>query len=115
MPLANLFVGSLYQRNYNGTAWSQPGGPGTTVFPQQQINVPFAAYPVPGQVWMENSGLWNSPCGHWFNAPRIQMDHDDMLGQSAALVLCPLCSYIIRIIEPFSAIDDVISNPVIIP
>lgn len=115
MPLANLFVGTLYIPDYHGVAWSQPGGPGTQVLPQQQINTPFSNYPVVGQVWAENSGLWNSPCGHWFNCPLIMMAHDDMLESSAALVLCPLCSYLIRIIEPFNAIDDVIANPIVIP
>lgn len=115
MPLANLFVGSLYIQNYNGTAWSQPGGPGTTVYPQQQIGTNYAAYPVVGQIWAENSGLWVAGCGHWFDCVRVFHDYDNMLESSAAVICCPLCSFLIRLIEPYDQIYNVNDNMIIIP
>jgi hypothetical protein len=71
-----IVVGTLYNPKQSGIAWSQPGGPGTTVFPQEQVNVPFAAYPTGGQLWAENSGIWVAGCGHWQNEPMIWQDFD---------------------------------------
>jgi hypothetical protein len=108
-------IGTLYVRNWGGTNWTQPGGPGTTVFPQEAVNVPFSAYPVPGQVISETSGLWVLGCGHWENAMRIFMDYDPMTGLSAAILTCGLCTYIQNIIEPYNAIFNPVQYPILIP
>jgi hypothetical protein len=71
-----IVIGTLYNPRQSDIAWSQPGGPGTTVFPQEQVNVPFTAYPTGGQLWAENSGIWVAGCGHWQNEPMIWQDFD---------------------------------------
>lgn len=96
-------------------AWSQPGGPNTQVLPQQKIGVNYTDYPVVGQIWAENSGLWVFGCGHWANLPAIFMDYDNMLESSAAVVCCPLCSFLQRLIEPFPEIFDPNQNLIVIP
>lgn len=72
--MSAIIIGSLYNPRQSGIPWSQPNGPGTTVYPQQQIGTPFTAYPVSGWVWAENSGIWVSGCGHWQNEPMIFQD-----------------------------------------
>lgn len=114
MPLANLFLGTLYDPTHNGVNWSQPGGPGTPVFPQQQVATPFLAYPVVGQVWAENSGLWSVGCGHWVNLPEVIRAFDNESGESAALICCPMCSFIQSIIEPYQDALDATLNPILI-
>ncbi len=79
-------LGTQYNSRQSNIPWSQPGGPGTLVFPQQQINVPWGppnpaegwpnGYPVPGQFFIESSGLFVAGCGHWQDAPRIFIDQD---------------------------------------
>lgn len=94
MPFANLPpVGTQYNPRFNNIKWSQPGGPGTLVFPQQQ-NGPFTNYPVPGQFFIELSGLFVAGCGHWMNLPRVFNDHDNMLDEDVVAVCCELCTYI---------------------
>jgi len=71
-----IVIGTLYEQNWGNIPWSQPAGPYTTVYPQEQINVPFAAYPVQGMIWAENSGLWVCGCSHFVNEPMIFFDPD---------------------------------------
>jgi hypothetical protein len=108
-------IGTLAVANWNGIAWSQPGGAGTTVYPQEQVNVPFTAYPVGGQIWAENSGLWVLGCGHWQNAVLILRSYDPVNQVSAALICCALCTFVQRIQEPYESIENPLLFPVIIP
>jgi hypothetical protein len=73
------------------TVWTQPGGPGTMVFPQEQ----------PG----ERVGLWSLGCGHWTNHGEVVQESNGAGGQ-VAYVLCPLCSYIDKLYNPASLLDD---------
>jgi hypothetical protein len=68
--------------------FTQPGGPGTATFPQQQ----------PGEM----IGLFVAGCGHWFNNWDVisaTVDCDEV-----AVMRCPLCQYVQRIIDPYSDI-----------
>jgi hypothetical protein len=76
-------LGTQYNPNQSGIPWTQPGGPGTLVYPQQQINVPWANYPVPGQFFIESSGLFVAGCGHWQDFPHIIID------QNATIISLP--------------------------
>lgn len=83
--MALYILGTQYNPNQSGVPWTQPGGPGTLVYPQQQINVvwgPPNGYPVPGQFFIESSGLFVAGCGHWQDYPRIFVDQ-------SAIVLSP--------------------------
>jgi len=116
MPAGNLPPqGTLYIKNFGGTRWSQPNGPNTTVFPQQQVNQPFLAYPTSGQIWAENSGLWVCGCGHWQNCITIFRDYDNVQQISVAVIACSLCSFIQRYQSPYESITDPMRFPVIIP
>jgi hypothetical protein len=79
-------VGTLYNPSLNGIQWSQPV-PGSPVFPQQQINVPYGA-PAIALFMIEASGLFVAGCGHWCDAPRVFID------SGLAVICCPLCSFI---------------------
>jgi hypothetical protein len=74
--LGVIIVGTLYRQNWGGINFTQPGGPYSTVFPQEQINVPFIAYPTGGQLWAENSSMWVCGCGHWVSEPMVFQDFD---------------------------------------
>jgi hypothetical protein len=75
-----ILIGTLYNPRQSNIPWSQPGGPGTIVFPQEAINIPFAAYPVAGIPWAENSGLWQVSCGHSVNEAMILQDGNGFVG-----------------------------------
>lgn len=113
MGLRNIFPGTLWEPNFNGVAWEQPGGAGTLVFPQQQSGE-FLAYPVPGQLWLEQTGLFVAGCGHWQDYPRIQRAYDEMLDTSVALVICALCSYIQYSVAPYDLIYNVEQFPIVL-
>jgi hypothetical protein len=111
-------IGTLYDPKWNNIAWSQPGGAGTKVFPAEAINIPWGppnGYPVVGQIFSENSGLWTTGCQHWFNALMIFRGFDVSTGKSAAIACCPLCSFVCNILEPYESITDPMRFPVIIP
>lgn len=91
-------LGTLYKNPLrNGTLyWTQPGGPGTEVLPQQ----------APG----EQIALFSFGCGHWFNNMEVVQESDGMGGEVAYLI-CPLCSYIQRAIDPASDIYEFGNEP----
>lgn len=121
MPVSQASVGLQLYPQYNGIAWSQPGGKGTQVFPAQARNAPFTAFPVPGQVIDEvGMSLWNVwGCGHGSDVLRLFKDFDNVAGVSAGCVCCPICSYIQFLIEPYenatSSIASWTNFPIIIP
>ena len=107
-------LGTFYIKNYNGIAWTQPGGPNTVVYPQQD-NGPFTAYPVPGQFFAESGqALWRGPCGHGWDSFQIWFDYDDSTHMSVAIVACPICSITLNYIEPASRAYDVMQFPIIV-
>ena len=100
-------IGTLYNTGLvNGLlVWTQPGGPGSIVQPQPpQINPPptwknsnwLPAYPY---VYI---GLLSWPCGHWTNTCEIYQEFDPVNEVEAALLCCPVCSFIVQIVEPAS-------------
>jgi hypothetical protein len=95
-------------------AWSQPDGANTTVYPTENTG-PFTAYPVPGQMFAENSGMWFFGCGHSVMLPLVFRDYDNMLGESVAVICCPMCTFIQRYQSPYESIQDPFNFPIIIP
>ena len=100
-------VGTLRNGGYvNGLlVFTQPGGPGTKVSPQpSQVNPPpnwknsnwLPAFPYSYQ------GLLSWPCGHWTNTAEIYQQYDEENEVEAALLCCPVCSFIVNIVEPYS-------------
>lgn len=116
MSVSQASVGTLYQSPFNYILWTQPGGPGTTVYPQQENAIydpPQNPIP-PGIFFSESSGLWFAGCGHNMDTWHIFTDYDDTTNMSAAVITCNLCSYIVQIIEPRERIDDVMQFPIIV-
>ena len=114
-----LTVGTLYKSNFNGIAWSQPGGSGTTVFPQQNTGPfwlqPGKTYPVIGPNFAEaGQALWRAGCNHGFNTFQSFRDFDSATGKSAAVVCCPICSYIVQLLEPYELLDNYLQVPIVI-
>ena len=96
--------GALYYPGGVGGIWTQPGGPGTTVFPQQQTGNTDLFSPAP---FNENTGQFTGVCGHSFSYCTVYRDYDQETDLSVALLACPLCSCIQRAIEPY---DDAVSG-----
>ena len=102
-------VGILYNGGYvNGQLiYTQPNGPGTPVFPQPpKVNPPpnwknefYPSYP------FAYIGLLTWGCGHWTNTMEKFTVFDPYNDCVAALLCCPVCSYIGYIIEPASDWD----------
>lgn len=107
-------LGAFYIQNYNGIHWTQPGGPGTKVFPAQNDG-PFLAYPTPGQ-WISEVGeaLWHSPCQHGFDVFMVFRDFDSATGKSVAVVACPICSLVLHYISPYEEWTNPNSYPILV-
>jgi hypothetical protein len=67
-------VGQLFPTDDTNGPWSQPGGIGTKVFPEQQIG--------------EKIGLFTAFCEHWFNSWLIQQT--SVCGVPSAIVCANL-------------------------
>lgn len=107
-------IGNLYDPHWNHIDWSQPGGTGTKVFPAQNDG-PFLDYPVPGQFIAEaGEALWRAGCGHGFDDFQVFRDYDDVTSMSAAIQCCPICTFIVAIIEPYELISDVRQYPILV-
>ena len=109
MPLPE--VGTLYENPSIPAppTWSQPGGPGTKVYPQAQDSAAgeFETPLIP-------QGQYIPGCGHASNILRIIEIYDDVNDMQAALVCCSVCSFIIRIIEPYEEFDNYLVTPIVI-
>jgi hypothetical protein len=104
----------LYNPKWNNIAWTQPGGVGTQVFPAQN-NGPFTNYPVPGQFFGESGqALWRAGCQHGFDDFQVFRDYDSSTSMSAAIQCCPICTFIIAIIEPYENIFSVTMYPILV-
>ena len=103
-------IGTLYQNpSIPMQTWTQPGGPGTTVYPQAYDSARgFLEAP------LNPTGQYVPGCGHASNILRIWEVYDSDTNQQAALICCPVCTFIVRIIEPYSAFDDYIVCPIVI-
>ena len=91
------------------SVWSQPGGPGTTVYPQPQDSAPGFMEPpiIP-------TGMYAFLCRHIFNLPAVFEAYDDETGQQAAIICCPVCTLVQAIIIPYELFEDYSANPIIV-
>lgn len=101
-------IGTLYPPGgLNNIAWSQPGGPGTPVYPQQEVGGAYEST-VP---FNERTGMFSAGCGHSMNQALVQREYDYDNDISVALVLCPLCGYTQYSISPFEAALSTVYQP----
>ena len=109
-------IGVQYDPHRGGVNWSQPNGPNTLVYPQQQNQVyQSTVNPIPpGSFFSEFTGLWFAGCGHSSMAPLVFREWDYTTNQSVALICCELCSYCQSTVEPYSEIYDPVAFPILI-
>lgn len=108
-------VGTLYRNGFvNGLkVWTQPGGPGTQVFPAVPSIFPAQNMGYP-QVVMSYPALYYSGCGHPLNCWEVQEEFSPESGDVAALLLCPLCQFVQAIYDPASLYYDYIDTPIVV-
>jgi hypothetical protein len=82
-------VGEIYQPAPYQPPFTQPGGPGTTVYPVQQTG--------------ELVGQFTAGCSHSFNNWLV-LATTAANGDQVAVLCCPYCHYVQQIIDPFSNI-----------
>lgn len=91
-------LGEMYGNGYvNGQPFfTQPGGPGTAVFPTEQNGQPWEAWPAAGVIpFIETGGAWFRPgCQHSIHYWKIIREFDYDTGLSVALVVCSTCQYV---------------------
>jgi hypothetical protein len=88
--------------------YTQPGGIGTQTFPAQQDGTPYSETPsdegLPvsdtGTPYELGMGFNTAACGHWFAVFSISFASVGCV--PSALVLCPLCGFVVQIITPAS-------------
>ena|SRR5882762_8908386 len=108
-------VGAMYQGGLvSGLPFfTQPGGVGTQVFPSQQNAQPWVEYPVIGEVINEYQPWWPPGCLHSVKFWKIYKEFDYVTQLSCALICCPICTYVQRVVEPYDEILDPIAYAII--
>lgn len=99
MPANDFVLGALYVPNFNGIPWSQPGGPYSPVFPK---NITGGFDLLSTVAFNTLTGQYIGVCGHSFNQVVVFRDFDYETGMSVAILGCPQCSCVQRVIEPYS-------------
>ena len=89
--MADPVVGELRPGRDFGAVCEQAGGIGTPVT-------------APVQTVDEKNGQFTAGCGHWFNSWLLRQAA--VAGVASALISCPLCGYIQRIVTPASDLDE---------
>lgn len=115
-PTNRWQLGSMYNGGLlNGQPFFvQPGGPGTPVSPHQANAVPWPEYPIPGLILNEYVPWWAPACGHSILTWKVIHEFDYTTGMDCALITCEVCTYVVRVIEPFSLWLDPVQNAIIV-
>jgi hypothetical protein len=100
MPANTWTPGTLYLPGGPGGFFRQPGGPFTVVEPQVQVQA--SSDYLSTKAFSELTGTYVAYCSHSFMYVSVQTDWDYTTNMSVALLLCPICSAILRQIEPAS-------------
>ena len=105
--------GQLYPSDIAYPPAQQPGGLGTPVTdPTQKIGPTTNTKPDLLFPMNEFTGRFRPGCGHSINS--YEIIEAAVNGAPAALICCPLCRFIQRIITPYDAIHDDLINQIII-
>lgn len=108
MPPQNDWqIGALYPSPGGlGGFWIQEtiGG---IVKPMQQTGTDYFSI----KPFSELSGIFSSPCSHWFNYPLVQREYDYNTNSSVALICCCVCGFIIYNLEPFESALNTVEQP----
>lgn len=97
----DYIVGALYPLNGGkGGIWSQPDGPFSPVYPQQEFgNTDYFST----LSFNERTGAYVNVCSHSSNYVEVIREYDYENGISVALICCALCNAVDRVIVPFEA------------
>lgn len=99
MPANDWAIGTMYiQPNGPLGQFSQPGGPGTQVFPAEATGNTDYFSTVP---FNELTGQYVFGCSHSANQCMVFRDYDYENSVSVALLCCPICSFLQRTISPY--------------
>lgn len=116
----NWAIGEMYfQGRLNGSGaslqpfFTQPGGPGTAVFPTQYSG-PWVDFPIPGLVITEYIPWWSPGCGHAIKMWTVIREFDYDTNQSCALICCRICTYVQNVYEPFEEWLNPIQHAIIV-
>ena len=101
-------VGALYGGGLlNGVPFfTQPGGPFTQVFPALPQWEPWKDWPGSGSMVFSYGPWIGVGCLHSIKRFNIVREFDYNTGQSTAILLCPVCGYCQRNVEPYEEIFD---------
>lgn len=111
MPLNTWHIGLQYKRDWNNVAWTQPGGIGTQVYPQEVTGNSNQLSQAP---YNELTGTFFFGCGHSADQVLLLLDYDYTSGQQVSLICCPLCSFVQRTLSPAEAYNT-LQNAVLTP
>jgi hypothetical protein len=117
--MGNPFVGQLQPQHEGYPDPLQPGGPGTQVTDPTQPSVVYqngtppnfytpTTNPTP---YNERAAMFFPACGHAIRSWEVRWDAVN--GDTMALIVCPLCGYLVDILTPQEALDVNI-NPLIL-
>ena len=94
-------IGVPYSFRYQGGGadfWTQPDGPGTQVYPQEQLNNIWPDWPGAATLTINEVPVFGlfAGCGHGFNSWKVLQEYDNVKEQPVQLLVCPLCQYVQR-------------------
>lgn len=93
-------LGTLYLPGGPGGFYYQPDGPFTTVLPQVQVQANSDILTT--LAFTQLTGQFIAFCSHSFNSVTVYVDHNYETDMSVALLTCPICSAVLRVISPAS-------------
>lgn len=98
-PHNDWVEGTLYLPGGPGGFFYQPDGPFTKVLPQVQVQANSDILTT--VAFSDLTGRFIAFCSHSFMSVTVYRDFDYDTGLSVALLTCPICSAILRTLEPF--------------
>jgi hypothetical protein len=112
-------IGQLAPQHVGYPTPAQPGGPGTVVTDPTQPSVIYPNNQPPAfytpttnpTTYNERAAMFFPACSHAIRSWEVLWDAVD--GQQMALIVCPLCQYIVNIMTPEQALNTNI-NPLIL-
>jgi hypothetical protein len=93
-------LGTLYLPGGPGGFYYLSNGPFSVVLPQVQVQANSDLFTT--EAFTQLTGQFIGFCSHSFNSVTVQTDWDYDTNQTVALLLCPICSAILRVISPAS-------------
>lgn len=114
MPSNRWVIGEMYQPGGPNGFFTQPGGPGTQVFPTQKNAAPWPEWPAAGgMIIQEYSPWWSPQCGHSIKMWRLIQEYDYVENESVMLVCCNVCTLVQGVLRPASLAYDPIQEAII--